>query len=887
METDTEVSDMDRLKTVLTLLPQMSRDIIDDTIHEKVLSYLSGYAKKGPDMVAVLAEWNVLDVIRACIFQESPSSRQRQTDYRITSIAIRFLAQLLQNDDKHRARLFCQLITKYREVMTFILDGVFDEDEALMRYSCVEALEMIVAYEEGAKWILESNKSAQIIERCFEDSSTYVVTAISKLLLSIIKNSPSSSSEEISSSHLLLLEHIITSLNLFTMMREMLYDAHVTYNHRMATLEIVWMLASSQEINVIGFLRRGKLLMHLDTLLHDPNRIIRSRANEILYTLLQWVPDPLILLEDSNDFSNPNNTHHSNAFNFILYEIVFSLLSKAADNNFEMVVMSVNVITSMAQLAARDNDNNHLSSGGTIREGEHLASILTSLLVFLLGFTQKIQNQDDILDSTSMPLSFTDSNVEQFLCDNEIVEKLSSLFNSTKRANTHRKTLILNVFHAIQSIAIKFSQVIAVILNNIYVDNILSTPAYNTDERILKAGFNVIPIVLFSKFANAHDDRNIEDDDRYQAVDKILEILNALLKDQNTECRGMTLVLEMLGRLLGNQIIGGYIFDSGYGKHRYGIELVCRFDLEKDALSRIHDPEAYVRASALNAVQAIIRHSEGWQNILSKNLKESIALELPQLMKDTEAFVRRALMDLMICLIVERECGEILLDDKNAEIINPEAMAKIMDDPDFEVRIRGCQFLAVVWDHCEQDRKQGHKRQRKQAVNIDADLSPIDSNNNKSFLIGDDSSWFYWLDGDNILIDAASDSSRLVRREILVILQRIKDYVAQLSSSASSSNNSIQIDNNSIIIDTDKKTEISQLLPHKRPTIESSSSLPHRHADFYRRICAEIDFSRLASTIDAEHLYKEALESVVDSAMTMTMDVEEGEHHRTNSMDCY
>ncbi|CAG8549537.1 4863_t:CDS:10 [Ambispora gerdemannii] len=861
METDTTSSDMDRLKTVLTLLPQMSRDIIDDTIHEKVLSYLSDYAKKGPDIMAVLVEWNVLDVIRACIFQESTSSDQRQTDYRITSIAIRFLARLLQYDDKYRALLFCQLSTEYREVMEFILGGVFDEDEALMRYSCVEALEMIVAYEEGAKWLLESNKSAQIIERCFEDSSTYVVTAISKLLLSIIKNSSMSSSEEISSSHLQLLEHIIASLNLFTLMREMLYDTRVISNHRMAALEIVWMLASSQEINVIEFLRRGKLLMRLDTLLHDPNRIVKSRANEILSALLEWVLDPLALLKDSDDFRNPSNNHYNNAFNFILYEIVFSLLSKVTDNNLEMVVMSVNVITSMTRLAERVY-NKSISNE---REGEHLASILTSLLVFLLGFTRQIQKQDDILDSTSMPLSFADPDIERFLRDNGIVEKLSSLFNSTKRANAHRKTLILSVFHAIQSIAVNFSQKTESLLD-IIID-IISTPAYNTDERILKAGLNVIPILLFSKMANDHDGRNIEDDDRYRAVDKILETLNALMQNQNTECRGMMLVLDILGRLLGNQIIGGYIFDSGYGKQlacsikskftdarwevrdsvlefigglfknepgksQYGIELVCRFDLEKDTLSSIHDPEAYVRASALNAIQAIICHSEGWQTILSKNLKESIASELPQLMKDTEAFVRRALMDLMVCLIVERECGAILLADKNAEIINPEVMTKIVDDPDFEVRIRGCQFLAVVWDHCEQDREQGHKRQRKQTSSTDS------SNNNSNFLIGDDSS---------------------------------------CNSSIQTYNNN---NSNAMAIDPDSTNKIET--SHKRPTIESS--LPHRHADFYHRICAEVDFERLASTIDAEHLYKEALESVVDSAM---MDVEdEGEHHETNKNQC-
>jgi hypothetical protein len=50
-------------------------------------------------------------------------------------------------------------------------------------------------------------------------------------------------------------------------------------------------------------------------------------------------------------------------------------------------------------------------------------------------------------------------------------------------------------------------------------------------------------------------------------------------------------------------------------------------------------------------------------------LQEDIALKLPSMLRDSEAFVRRAVMELMICLIVERECGAILLDDRNAAIM--------------------------------------------------------------------------------------------------------------------------------------------------------------------------------------------------------------------------
>src|SRR5438105_1545366 len=43
---------MEKLQKVVKSLPYMSKDIVDDTIHEKVLSYLSEYASQGPETVA-------------------------------------------------------------------------------------------------------------------------------------------------------------------------------------------------------------------------------------------------------------------------------------------------------------------------------------------------------------------------------------------------------------------------------------------------------------------------------------------------------------------------------------------------------------------------------------------------------------------------------------------------------------------------------------------------------------------------------------------------------------------------------------------------------------------------------------------------------------------
>ncbi|CAG8730018.1 12124_t:CDS:1, partial [Racocetra fulgida] len=66
--------------------------------------------------------------------------------------------------------------------------------------------------------------------------------------------------------------------------------------------------------------------------------------------------------------------------------------------------------------------------------------------------------------------------------------------------------------------------------------------------------------------------------------------------------------------------------------------------------------------------------------------------------------------------------------------------------------------------------------------------------------------------------------------------------------------------------------------------VNTSSPLMKKHSDFYRKISL-IDFDRLEATIDAEHLYKEALESVNPRMMVNADLIVEG--NEDNTLDCY
>ncbi|CAB4442023.1 unnamed protein product [Rhizophagus irregularis] len=851
----------------------MSKDIVDDTIHEKVLSYLSEYASQGPKTVVKFIEWDILDIIRSCIMRV-------HEDYRIMALSIRFLARLLANDDRHHAPLFSQLHTNYMGILHFILDNVFNE-EALMRLSCIEALEQIVIYNLGAKWFLESNKSHQIVAKCFDDSSTYVTVTASKLLLTIINNCSLFAKLSLTTNWKntetqdALMDSLITSLDLFNKINQFAFDSSVDIRRRLEALQIIWELVNSRTNNAIEFIKQGHLLNRLNVLLTDPDRNIRARANDILCIVLDWVPDPISLFKRSGSLDTKDSV--TETLNYIINDFVFPLWN--TDSSFEMITMAVNVLESSIKLVER------VSKGKII-----IASVFMDLLIFLLGFATNQQNIENPEKFEYLRHNYVHFEV---IFENGTFEKLKKLFQ-TKRNFAGRKLLILNILHTIRVISQKNAAAVANTSSICMILDILFMPEFNTDQRIMKEALSIIPVVLFTKI----DYNKITDQ---EIVNKTLQAIQFLALDSKIECRGMVLLLETMEKLLCANVMGTYILYSKYAKEwadvlifracdlRWdirdsilefigglfdkssnvgsGVNFIIKFDLLNIVFAKINDEEPYVRASCLKAIKTIIRNSKGWQYIVSGQLQEDIALKLPFMMRDSEAFVRRAVMELMTCLIVERECGTILLDDRNAEIMNPKIMDKIMDDPDFYVRINGCQFLASVWDHCEQDRLNYGQKKTKHNKDISGN----------SLLIGQDSSWFYWLDGDKLLVAAAEDSSRLVRSEVLAILKRLKHYLERIIPYR-------ELPTIRGLLPSPFATIIScSQIPHKQ-LIDESTSLKQKYYNFYQNICM-IDFERLEATIDVEHLYKEALENVTTKMMTETDMIED--ENDDYAMDCY
>lgn len=91
------------------------------------------------------------------------------------------------------------------------------------------------------------------------------------------------------------------------------------------------------------------------------------------------------------------------------------------------------------------------------------------------------------------------------------------------------------------------------------------------------------------------------------------------------------------------------------------MEWTLKHDLLESVFRKLSDEEAYVRAASIHAFEIVMRDSRGWKGMGAKQLEERFSQQLPELIRDSEAFVRRAVLEAMICLVSERESGTVLM----------------------------------------------------------------------------------------------------------------------------------------------------------------------------------------------------------------------------------
>ncbi|KAF9180023.1 BRCA1-associated ATM activator 1 [Haplosporangium sp. Z 767] len=890
----------------------MPKNIVDDTRHEKVLSYVSAFiSQRDPVLMrTMMLEWAILDIFQACL---APGQ-----DYRVSCVALRLLGYLLKYDtspatssscDNAPAGVWQTLETKHSSILEYMIENT-KGDEALVRFSCWFALEQAVKYDSGAQWLLKTGRCADMVSRALKDSSTYVVTATCQFLVAIIENRSIEAQQF--TAHDTLMDTLLGSISLYKLIRTMMTDKGSERN-RVAGLEFLWMVTNARSECGTAFMQQSQLFFNYMDLLMDDSRLVRSRALDVLSTLLESASNPLSVL--GKDDTAPDSMHVDiskdqamvDCFSHLLEHNVFSLL--AMTESLKALHVATGIMDAMIKPLSQCEEMH-----GT---GSRFKDILLSVVLWIIQALQEnnstAQDADSHInvDTIMIPgggklAKLLNQSGFQTLVRSQSCAKPSR--DKSSRGGTLPKTIVLSALKALQCLAQLFPEAVEKSAAINVVLSILFDEKLCSDQRVFKACLTTLPVVLKTKVQNGQ----LLDEHVFASAMKIILKLIQRPTNNSTTLRliltaiqeffadgilGSILVQERVGQQLANGLslklydmewdvrdnvveFIGNLFVSDAPVH--GIEWALKHDLLEAVFQKLSDEEAYVRAASVHAFEIVMRDSRGWRGMCAKNLEERLSSQLPSLIRDSEAFVRRAVLEAMICLVGERESGTILMVNGTDLFVDAKFMSRLtLDDSDWEVRIRACEFIAAVWEHClalderADYRVRAAKRLKDSGTNVQGD---------GELLARPSTWWFYDIKGDQILIEATRDSSRLVRFTSVETLKRIKASIEERQGLSTSN----------VLIVADQEEEALQ---RKREfgghatndellaaSGSSSDSGQHPHAKFYAALC-QLDFERLDASTSVEQLYEEVLN--VERVEDVVMEENEQPNDGNNVLDCY
>lgn len=170
--------DLQRAASMIRALPYMSKTIVDDTLYEKVLSFLT--LVLSTHSIQAIAELNkqcqiFQQIKEACLLVD-------EQDYRVTTLCLRFLGQLIHYG---KDGLFRELESNYADVLAMITAGI-KSNEAALRCACIEACRLFLSCNSGYKWLLGNDKATSFIPFALLDQSSYVVAEACQLFAALL-----------------------------------------------------------------------------------------------------------------------------------------------------------------------------------------------------------------------------------------------------------------------------------------------------------------------------------------------------------------------------------------------------------------------------------------------------------------------------------------------------------------------------------------------------------------------------------------------------------------------------------------------------------------------------------------------------------------------------
>ncbi|KAJ2399357.1 hypothetical protein GGI10_006422, partial [Coemansia sp. RSA 2530] len=253
------------MRGVLEQLPSMSGKIVDDTRHEKVLSYMCLFLES-PACIEQLLGWRLLEIVGSCLRPDS--------DYRVSSVAVRFLGDCLAVPGQGRDA-WLAINHGEQSILGWVIGNV-DSQHALVRFACLYFIRQAAAMaDERFDALVESVDYQRFLMRRLLDSSYFVATEACALLGSMFYRGGS-------------MDPALRGLVERLVGRS--FDAQST-PRKMAVLATAVTLFGAREESVRVYALEQYSQDRLQLYLFDDDRLIRDKALDVLELTLRFSSD--------------------------------------------------------------------------------------------------------------------------------------------------------------------------------------------------------------------------------------------------------------------------------------------------------------------------------------------------------------------------------------------------------------------------------------------------------------------------------------------------------------------------------------------------------------------------------------------------------------------
>ncbi|CAO3647082.1 unnamed protein product [Cunninghamella blakesleeana] len=785
--------------------------------------------------------------------------------YRVYSLCLRLLGYWLTKKDND---FFLKVKTEYSFLLSLIISGL-RAVEAPIRCASLEAFQGIISTSQGAQWLLENDSTESLISLSLMDDSIYVVSKGCDIYLLIIKQ------QSYSQEH----KKLYQRMNPSNQIKQILESYQQPISLIMASLEYCWIMVNMCHNPIVyQYLIDNQLLPPLTKLLTNvDNRIVRKRIIEILSTLFQHSSSPYHLLMQTKELGDKGTKVDSGSYYFMkLYEQIQSICqsliqSKAVDDT----CIGIELIQTNIKLLHRILKQKDCNKEMIVKIQNEIQEVTQFMIDIIECCCDRINSGSIGLKSTTL----------------EILD----LIKKAPRPLFVKKKILYATIQTLQSISSDFQlQDVNLVLNSVLF--IFSDGLFINDQRLLKSCLQII-IQLLHHYSIMLS---------LNIINQVMVLLIERMSDIQMDSRNLVLVLSTFNELLGHSSFKtvlmqqsllksfmdgvrikfvdmewdvrdamiefvGNLFKPTLVSSRDNIEKINENNSDTDiqmknkmefaitaklpllVIERINDHEPYVRASALNTVQLMMKTGPGWLFIQQHEKLRELSHHLPILLYDTEGFVRRATLDAMICLVTNRSCeGLNIMQEENEEMkedkdkLGSNTFAMLLNDDDIEVRIRVCKILKSFYELYI------YEKQRYKKYKHEHDEQQHQQQMKKSY--------FYILNGDQWLMATVKDSQRMVRWEAIQVI----DWILSLNKSIAKddSNKRFNEENDGDEVDSDSQRNRCFLIQLQ-----------------------ELNLSHIKQTTQPEYLYQEAFD-IIPSMMTQSIEPPDNIDD-PNMLDCY